>query len=240
MATIRAYEREFFLQRVFKYGNGEHLSIVGPTNSGKTFLAQQLLSVTASPRRPVVNLVMKPKDKTSTDFGKTNRLRTVRDWDWKAIQAAEFWRPEKPNGWMVWPKHKFDPDIDDPAHYKIFRDAILDSYKRGKRIIFADEVYSLCKELDLTRELITVWTKGRSMDTAVWAATQRPRDVPLHMYSAAEHLFLANDPDSRMRERFGEIGGIDGKLVTSAVAQLPRHWWLYIRRADRTMCVVRK
>jgi hypothetical protein len=152
------------------------------------------------------------------------------------------WRPRKPTGYVVWPRHKFDPDFDDTEHNEIFRRAILDSYKRGNRILFADEMYSLTRELQpgLTREVNAVWTKGRSMGCGLWAATQRPRDVPQHMYSAPEHIFLAWDPNKKHIERYGEIGGVDPKIVESVTSVLPKQHWLYIRRSDRTMCVVTK
>lgn len=238
MPQIRAYDRNVFLTRVWQYLDGEHVSFLAPTGGGKTHLANQLMAVTARPDRPAISLVMKPKDLTTRRFMKATGHRRVRSWP--PNPARELWRPERPPGYLLWPRHTFDPDIDDPEHYRIFRSAILDCYKRGRRIVFADEVYSLVHELKLRRELITVWTKGRSMETGLWAATQRPRDVPLHMYSQAEHLFLAHDPTKESRERFGEIGGVDPRLVADAVAQLPRYWWLYIRRKDRVMCVIQK
>lgn len=139
---IRAYPREFFIDRVWRYEGGEHVSFIGPTKAGKTHLAHQLLAATATAKRPVVDLVMKPRDKTTTHFAKAAGYRKVLEWDHARIQAANFWRNPKPSGYTVWPKHAFDPDVDDPVHSAIFRTAILDSYKRGKRILFADEVYS--------------------------------------------------------------------------------------------------
>lgn len=223
---------------VWAYRPGEHVSIIGPTDSGKTYLAHQLLGVTATPQLPAIDLVMKPKDQTSKKFARSNRFRIVRDWPVSPVESV--WRPKKPAGFVVWPKHKFDPDFDDTEHNEIFRRAILDSYKRGNRILFADEMYSLTRELQpgLTREVVAVWTKGRSMGCGLWAATQRPRDVPQHMYSAAEHLFLAFDPNKKSIERYGEIGGVSPKIVESVTSALPKRHWLYIRRSDRTMCVV--
>lgn len=238
MTSVRSYERDFFLHNVWRYNAGEHVSIIGPTDSGKTHLAHQLLSVTATPKLPVIDLVMKPKDKTTRKFAKETRLRIVKNWP--PNPAADFWRTEKPPGYVLWPPHKFDPDVDNWEHNVVFRRAILDAYKKGKRIVFADEIYSLCRELDpgLTRECIALWTKGRSMETGMWAATQRPRDVPQHMYSAPDHIFLAYDPVKNHIERYGEIGGVSPKIVESVTSQLPKWHWLYIRRHDRVMCVL--
>lgn len=235
MPTIRAYDRATFLNRVWRYRSGEHTSLLAPTGGGKTHLANQLLAVTARPDRQAISLVMKPRDTTVRKFAKANGHRVVRSWP-----QNDFWRPEKPAGYVLWPRHEFKPEIDDPAHWEIFREAILDSYKTGKRIIFADEVHGLANELRLERELVTVWTRGRSMDCGLWAATQRPWGAPQQMYSQAEHLFLSYSPDKRDHDRYGEIGGVDPQLIARAVRQLPRYWWLYIRREDRVMCVVEK
>jgi energy-coupling factor transporter ATP-binding protein EcfA2 len=234
VAVVRAYDRGVFISRVWRYRTGEHVSFLAPTGGGKTTLAQQLLAVTATPQRPAVALVMKPRDRTVTQFQRAQKWRRARSWP-----APPTLAPARA-GYVVWPRHTYDPDVDDPAHYQIFRRAILDAYKRGSRILFADEVYSLVHELSpgLRKELITVWSKGRSMGCGLWGATQRPRDVPLQMYGQAQHLFLAHDADKASRDRFGEIGGVDPKLVEGVTSQLPRFHWLYIRREDRTMCVV--
>jgi hypothetical protein len=92
--------------------------------------------------------------------------------------------------------------------------------------------------MDMKRELVRIWTKGRSIGSGLWAATQRPSLVPLEMYDQAEHLFLAHDPDRRSQDRFGEIGGVDPDMVVWVVQHLPQYHWLYIRRSDRVMCVV--
>jgi hypothetical protein len=74
----------------------------------------------------------------------------------------------------------------------------------------------------------------------MWGESQLPIGLPGVVYSSADHLFLAYMPDERYRKRFAEIGGgIDSKLIEETTLRLPQYWWLYIRRADRTMCIVR-
>lgn len=228
------YGREEFLTEVFDYQAGEHVTLVGLTGSGKTYLAYQLLEQAARPELPAIVIVMKPRDATVEKFSKKVGYRMVRDWP---PQFAERLR-KKPSGYVLKPDHDFDPDIDTPRHRAIFRRAILGSYKRGNRIVFGDELYSLCEELHLAKELITVWTKGRSMEAGLWGATQRPSHVPLWAYSQAQHLFLAYDPEKRSQERYAEISGVDPLLVKTTVLSLQEHEWLYIHQPTRTMCVV--
>jgi energy-coupling factor transporter ATP-binding protein EcfA2 len=231
---VESIPRDEFLHEVWVHNPGEHVSFLGPTGSGKTQLAYELLDVTATEEHPAIVLVMKPKDDTAAKFTKRSKFRIVRSWP----PVPSVWNPGKKRGYVLWPAHSFDPDVDDARHERIFRYVIRDSYKKGNRTLFADETYSLTNELHLERELIRVWSKGRSMGTDLWAATQKPTHVPLWMYNQAEHIFLAYDPDVRAQQRFSEIGGVDPDLVKSVVARLPKYHWLYIRRTDRTMCIV--
>lgn len=231
---VTVYAREEFLDEVWEYEGGQHTTIIGPTGTGKTFLGFQLLERTARPELPAVVLVMKPRDATVDQWAKGHGYRTVNNWPPQTLDALR----KKPDGWILKPDHAFDPDIDTPRHRQIFRRAVLGSYKKGNRIIFADELYSLCEELDLDDELISVWTKGRSMEAGVWGATQRASHVPLWAYSQATHLFLAFDPDKKAQLRFSEISGMDPDLVKAVVFQLKRHQWLYINQEERTMCVI--
>lgn len=231
---VVAYPRDTFVRDVWHYQPGEHVSFIAPTKGGKTTLAYQLLHVTATKEVPAIVLVMKPRDDTIDAFTRRTKFRIVHDWP----PPPSVMRPGKQPGYVLWPRFTEDLDGDDEAHALIFRRALRKSYLKGERILFADEIFSLQNEYGLRRDLERIWTKGRSMETGLWGATQMPAFVSGHMYSQAEHLFLGHDPDARRRERFGEIGGMDPKQIEAIVAQLPRFQFLYIRREDRTMCVV--
>lgn len=230
------FQRDEFINERWKYQPGEHVTFIGYTGSGKTMLAYQLLQKTTNPDLPGVVLVMKPEDDTVEEWSKRLKYKVTRDWP--PPPRLPFTDP--PSGYVVWPQHVFDPDIDDPRHHDVFRRTILANYKRGNRVIFGDELYSLCEELKLKKPLITVWSKGRSMHAGVWGATQRPAYVPLWAYSQADHLFLAYESDDRARQRFREIGGVNSRLVSDVVIDLYEHQWLYINRtAGRpTMCII--
>jgi len=213
---------------------GEHVTLLGPTGSGKTTLSFELVNEAATPDLPAVVLVIKPVDPVVQKYMKQYKFKLVRHWP----PLPSRWN-QKPRGYVLWPKHSYDPDKDDPVLYKEMRKAILDSYKRGKRIIYVDEAWGLV-DLGLQRELVTVWTRGRSGGAGIWAGSQRPAYIPLPAYSQADHLFLHYDADKRDRDRFKEIGGIDPDLVESIVLRLQWHQWLYIRRKGPVYCIVDK
>lgn len=233
-ADVHRFERSVFLNEVWDYTAGEHVTILAPTGGGKTHLSYQLLGVTASEDLPAAVFVMKPRDETVSKFSKKFKFRIIRDWPPSKIKNYI----DKPRGWVVWPLESNDPDMDDIRHERIFRDAIRALYKKGDRIIFADETYSLENELGLKNDLNRVWTKGRSMKCGLWAASQRPVWISRWALQA-HHLFLANDPDVSMQKRYGEIGGgIDPDVVRYVTARLQRYEYLYINRDERTACIV--
>lgn len=228
----------------FQYRLGEHLSMFGPTGVGKTTRALRMLAIARQdhPRLRNVALVMKPDkgpayrkgatgDETVAKLvrelrGKVTRRWPVHRWPWQ----------DEPTFWALWPRHSDDPIADrgitsgkvTGGHAAVFRDAILDCYRAGARAIFADEMFSLDEELHLRDYCDTVWTKGRSMECGMWAATQRPAWVSRNMYSMASHLFLWSENDLDARKRYGEISRVDRSRVLGVLDRLTKHQALYL------------
>jgi hypothetical protein len=235
-ADVKRFERKFFLEEVWDYQPGEHVTLLAPTTNGKTHLAYQLLQKSATEEVPAVVMVMKPRDKATDKWVPKLKFPIVREWP--PPVTKRLFNESKPRGWIVWPTHVYDPAIDDPRHRALFRRVILDSYKRGNRILFADETYSLEEELELSTELRTVWTKGASMGCGMWAATQRPAYISKWAYQA-HHLFLGNDPDEDTQRRLSEIGAaVDPGKVRWILPKLEKWEFLYINRDEKGMCIV--
>jgi hypothetical protein len=229
-----SFPREEFIRERFHYEAGQHVTFLAPTQAGKTTLAFELLEKTVAKEVPGIVLVQKRKDETLTRW--TEHLKA------KGWIQTKVWPPnplrKQAVGYILWPLHSRDPDATNERLRGIFRRALLDSYNKGNRILFADETYYLSDRLDLDDELIQIWAQGAGMGCGLWAATQRPAYIPLWGYSMAEHLFLANDPDKRARIRYGEIGGINPRFVEWQVERLPKYHWLYIRRTGPECCIV--
>jgi hypothetical protein len=232
-------QRQEFLTRYFNVTPDEHVLILGPTGSGKTRMALDALAVVSRKENPAIIFAMKPRDATLDRFAKANDFQTVRYWP----PAVSKWRPKKPVGYILKPPHNMrDIQWTRQKHYEVFQEAILDSYAKGNRIIFADETYSLTNELPLSDELVTLWTKGRSMNATVWAASQRPAYIPTWAYSQSTHFFISYDPDKRSRKRYEEISGVDPEIIRAGTEALEEYEWLYVKAAGRksTVCIVSK
>lgn len=233
--SVRLIDRQTFIQRVWQYKGGQHVSLIGPTGSGKTHLSLQLLAASASEKLPAYVTVMKARDKTLGEFLKSHdRWKRVLNYPPPPVIPGQ----TKPVGYLVWPHHTHDPEGDEARHEEIFHRMHRQLYVKGDNIIFDDEVVSLVREMNMKPDLTRIWTKGRSIGSGLWAATQRPAMVPLEMYDQAQHLFLGPIKDKRSQDRFGEISGVDADLVVSVVKRLPKWHWLYIRQEEGTMCVV--
>lgn len=232
-ARVQLFSRDEFLTRRWRYNAGEHVSFLGPTTSGKTTLAGQLLAHSTHPKLPGIVLVMKPRDQTVNRLTKNLGYRRVRSWPPMPSPTSP-----RPPGYVLWPRHTFDYERDNAMLAAEFHKAMRETYRKGNRVIFADEVWGLKQELGLEQDLITLWSRGASMGAGLWAATQRPSHVPLWMYSQAHHLFASYDPDKRSRDRLAEIGGVDPDLVREVVMNLGRYQWLYVRREGPALCVI--
>lgn len=219
---LARYDRTEFLTRRWDYQPGQHVTAIQPTGGGKTYWMYQLLQHTGM---PAVTLVMKPKDPEPARWTRILGYKEIPSWP----PPPRWPWQERPAGYTLWPRQSLtDIDADEALMKREFSAALTHVYSHGEQIAFADEVGGLC-ELRLQKQLKALWTRGRSMHAGLWCATQKPSGdqggppVPTYLYSAASHLFLGYDQTKANRQRFGEIGGVDPRMVEDAVMQLRLH-----------------
>lgn len=227
-------DRADFLRDYWTYERGEHVSIFAPTRNGKTTLIFQLLDHTNTPELPSLTLVMKPRDATVSRWAKVEpKHPVIRRWPPRPLLPGQ----AKPPGWVLWPKTTFDTDKDRDEQYRQFRPAILDSFERGNRILFLDELAGLGR-LGLSSELDDVYERAGAMGCGLWGGTQRPAHVTHYAYNAAVHVFIGMDRDQRNRQRYREISGQNPDEVYYNLNRLKKYEFLYLNANEQTMCIV--
>lgn len=217
----------------FRWRQGEHVSIIGPTGSGKSVLTQQLLPM----RSAVCVLGTKPADRTLDRLISHQGYTRVTSWPpalpWHRKPAsAEWWRRV-----VLWPPYRGTSDR--AVQARVFAEALGDMFAAGRWCVNVDEAYYLCRTLGLTHWLEDYWTQGRSSGLSLIAATQRPAWVPLFMYDQATHLFFFSDNDETNLRRVGGLGGLSASRVRATVAALPAHACLYVNTRTKSLAVTR-
>lgn len=230
----------------YQWAAGEHVSMIGPTGSGKTTLALELLD-----RRDfVVALGTKPKDPTLDQLVKRQGWQLTRAWPeggvagWfghggirvRKVRMSDGSSRERAHV-VLWPK--YERVTDRQRQREVFDHALAEMFADTGWCVFADEVFYLAQTLGLADHLDNLWTQGRSIGLTLVAGTQRPAFVPRNMYSQATHLFLWGDNDEDNVRRVGGLGGLSNALVRAIVAGLPQHHVLYVNTRTRALARTR-
>lgn len=236
LPDLAVIPRDEFLADYYDYQPGEHVSIIGPNGRGKTYLGFQLLKASTSPDMRGYVLVSKPRDDTFEMWQKSLGYMTAEEWP----PPVTF---RKKPGYYVRPYQSGNLkklNEDNQRLHDVFVDCLADCYRsEDARIIMADEAHELQHGIRLKPEMEAVWMRGRAMKCGMIALAQRSAHNSLHMYNAANHLFLFNDPDKRNRDRFSEIGGIaDPRMIDDTTRSLGQYQVLYLNRTGPYMCVV--
>lgn len=221
----------------WRHEAGEHVTVIGPTGTGKTTLLRALLAKKLDQGAAVVVLATKPRDANLDRWAREDGLTVVREWPpkWPIYKR----QPPDVDGlpWdlrvMLWPHLRGAEDV--PAMQATHRAALGETFRQGDWVVVAEELLYLCDVLRLEDELITDWTQGRSNGVSLFGASQRPVDIPLYAYSSATHLFFFGDSDEVNLKRIQGLGGLSGTAVRETVRALPHHDVLYVNTRHRVM-----
>lgn len=207
--------------------DAEHVTILGPTGTGKSALAVRI----AERRYHVAQFVEKPRDAKLLAALKRRRFRKVDE-----LPDAHGW----PRVYL-WPPAG---DVtDEPGQAATFRRALRTAGKVGVWHVVIHEAAYLVDPLGLAPELKFILRMGRSNGTGLILCSQRPAWLPRDIYSQASHLFLFGTNDETDLRAIGGLNGMDPKLVRSTVARLyergDRHSFLYVGTRDGTLITSR-
>jgi hypothetical protein len=202
---------------------GDHISAIGPTNSGKTNLMLQLLAL----RKNVVVFGTKRKDATLNPLLQSGNYLKVNEWSEGHYTSRLILNPPL-------------KQMEDIARQKaIFDSAIRQIFMMGGWCIYVDEIAYFVDQLGLSKHLNLLWQHGRSLGITLMGGTQRPYHIPLAAYSQATHLFLWRNNDRRDVQRLSEISGqVDKRLIQDTIPQLERFDALYVNTEQGDLFVV--
>lgn len=205
---------------------GEHLTIIGPTGSGKTVLARQLL------RRRDFVVVLGVKNRDPELYGPFERdgYELVHQFDPLIDDADDYRR-------LLYVPLSDKQDVKEMRREKSrkFRQAISDLMRAGKWTVFADEVAYMVDQLQLSSEFEELWRMGRSEQISVVAASQEPVNIPVMAYGMATHLFLFKNPDLVRARRMAELTGLNREITQETILRLPDHEFLYVNKGTGKM-----
>lgn len=203
----------------------DHVTIIGPTGTGKTTLALELSRL----RRYVVALGCKPADRELAAGAR--RLGYWRTASGELPSASAHPRV------LVWPPYRTDADLANQRDQ--FRKVLDTAFTVGRWHLIVDEVPHL-HDLGLTPPLRRHLRMGRAMASGLILCAQRPRNIPLEAISGAQHLFLFGTSDDEDLKRLGGMNGVSSAAVRHAVAGLGRDFrFLYVNTRTGAMVVSR-
>lgn len=210
----------------FKWAQGEHITTIGPTGSGKTVLNRYLLR-----RRDwVVALGVKDRDPELYGPFQKEGYELVRKFD------PEPDEDDGPTKVLFVPTSNKD-DVDDEWREKgaKFRAALNGIRHAGGWTVYADDLAFMSDQLHLRSQFQALWTIARSEGVSLVASSQEPVNIPPLAYTAASHLFLFKVLDHRRADRIGEQTGVNREVTREVILSLPDHEFLYVRKSDGYM-----
>lgn len=211
----------------FRWTQGEHVGLIGPTGSGKTHLAQFLLPM----RKYVVILATKPRDKSLDVFGKKQGYKVMPKWESLSIKRF----PRR----MVWPNSRQGLRHAADIQAAVFRDAVDHIFVQGGWTVYIDELWYVGDTLGMKRDVKLFLQQARSMDESLVIASQRPAWIPVEVYDQSTHLFFWKDNDITNLRRIGGIGSTNTKIIIETVKRLPKYHVLYMNTRTEQLLITK-
>lgn len=202
----------------FGFEQGQHITLVGTTGSGKTTLARTLL---LPQREFVCVLATKMEDDSLYEpllaqgyqITESFNPNPQGDEPTRVIFRPPLWEPTK-------------DALDEQS--EAFRKCLVQIYQHGRWAIYADEERYLTETLGLRAQFNVLYLQGRSQKTSIIGATQRPVSIPLEAFDQADYLFLWRNTDRYNVQRMAEFAGADVAMVRTIIPRLPHHEFLFI------------
>lgn len=203
-----------FISEHFRWEQGEHVALIGPTGQGKTTLLTNLL-----PLHPyVVVFATKPRDESMSRLIRHDKYYPVKEW--QRLDPKQY--PRR----VLWPDAGQLNSVNVQA--EVFHDAFARIYREGGWTVAIDELWYIDNVLKLEMDVKLYLLQARALGISLLAATQRPAWVPLEIYDQSTHLFFWRDNDETNLRRLSGISFRSADLIRFVVSELEKFQVLYI------------
>ena len=203
-----------FISKYFRWEQGEHVALIGPTGQGKTTLLTNLL-----PLHPyVVVFATKPRDESMSRLIRHDKYYPVKEW--QRLDPKQY--PRR----VLWPDAGSLNSV--AIQQEVFHDAFGRIYREGGWTVAIDELWYIDNVLKLEMDVKLYLLQARALGISLLAATQRPAWVPLEIYDQSTHLFFWRDNDETNLRRLSGISFRSADLIRSVVSELEKFQVLYI------------
>lgn len=203
----------------------QHVTILGPTNTGKSTLA-----MTVARARPYVAvLAAKPRD--------DHMKAMLRQAGYVKLPRL----PESGAGFhkvVIWPKNR---GARDHAEMRAaYAQAFEHAYEVGVWHLLVDEAHFMAQRLRLSDAIRDAYQMGRSNGHGIILAAQRPAWLPRDIYSSADHLMIFGTNDSADLKSISGLNGVNDRTVRDTVSALGRDKrFLHVNTVTGSMSITR-
>lgn len=174
----------------------EHLEILGPTGSGKSYFEKTILEARAKIRQShVVIVATKPADDTLKSLG------------WPII---EDWPPDdhRHKQHIYWAKAKGLTKESREIQKEQVEHLMSELWRPKANIIVAfDEIAYIEQELQLRTSIQTYYREARGMGITLVASTQRPQGVSRYVHSESSWSVFFAPKDAEDAKRMAQVAG---------------------------------
>jgi hypothetical protein len=190
-----------------RWAQGEHVTVVGETESGKTFLVTKL----ADMREHVVILRTKPDDNKFPGFLHTAKARAMDDWHNQHILLEPKYDEQARQAWEMLER----------------------VWRHGGWTVIIDEQWYVEQELKMRHMIVRLLTQGRSKDITVVNGVQRPVEISRFTISQSKHVFIFSLEGRDVKT----VADATSPRIIEPVSQLtiPKHDFIYYHRGRKIL-----
>lgn len=253
--SLRTVPREEFVKQFAQDYKPSHVTLIGPTQRGKTTLCFQLLHAVLARHRKdrwtatILHGKIKKRDDTMREYARKSNYRVIKSWPPGPAGRPKHMK-RNVSGYILLPlgNDKMSAAEEEKTLKAEFGRAIRSNYHSTRRvkITVIDERAQADKDLKLTKDLDAPLQRGLPHNPE-WNNIQRGAWCSYHCYDAPQHVFLFFDDDDSNVERYSEFGIGDPRGIQEILKNLKTKTvknggmisqCLYMRRSDRYMCIV--